>query len=336
MEYYFLFLIPPLIVIAVLKMVLHETISWREMAIQLIVCVVIVGAVFFAGRYQGVGDNLVRNGYVTGKERVEVSCSHSYRCRCRTDSDGNTRCQTCYRHSEDYDWRVYTTVEDFDINRTDSRGSDEPERWTRVTIGEPVARTRGYPNYIKASPETLFRNRSTHKGELPEYPETYDYHRFDHAIGDNADIEQWNKSLAENLRKTRSPSNAIVVFTPRGKEYANALREKWLGGKINDVIVVIHGKYPAIDSVTVFSWAKNDLVNVMVRDRLMRQKTADPIRSVNLIVGTINEHHVPRKPEEFEYLLEDATPSTGLTIAILVLGFLLAGGLGWYFHREDF
>ena len=60
-------------------------------------------------------DMLTINGAVTKKFKDTVSCSHSYSCNCRTvmSSDGktsSTQCDTCYEHSEDYDWVVVSNI----------------------------------------------------------------------------------------------------------------------------------------------------------------------------------------------------------------------------------
>src|SRR4051812_22989724 len=72
----------------------------------------VAGAILAFSIFGQTMDEEVWNGHVTSKEQVRVSCSHSYSCNCRQSctSSGKggqsctTVCDTCYEHSNDYDW----------------------------------------------------------------------------------------------------------------------------------------------------------------------------------------------------------------------------------------
>lgn len=141
-----LFLIP--VVIAILFVIYHRK-THEPMETLKITAILTVGSValqsllYVTLTLGKAADVELLNGYVTGKERDVVSCSHSYECMCYyTEScsgSGTSRsctrtrhCSTCYEHSYDVDWDVHTTVGNLTIDRIDRQGLDQPPRWTAV------------------------------------------------------------------------------------------------------------------------------------------------------------------------------------------------------------
>lgn len=165
---------------------LSEIARWKLVGAAVGVGLVLTFAAFYGGKATKTHDTEILNGQVTHKEKNRVSCSHSYSCHCRTDSKGNTSCDTCYEHSHDYNWDVYSTVGELTIDRIDRQGAHEPPRWTVVMPGQPVAMDHGYTNYVKAVPESVFRVDTIYSKEklknipVPGYPlNVYDYHYVD-------------------------------------------------------------------------------------------------------------------------------------------------------------
>src|SRR5690348_12909213 len=103
-----LLLIPLLVFIC--GFFLSQRITWREFGVQVAIQAVIVGIITLIVSCTSMSDVEVWNGYVIDKQKVIVSCSHSYSCFCvnSCDKDNNCTqiCQTCYEHSNDYDWDV--------------------------------------------------------------------------------------------------------------------------------------------------------------------------------------------------------------------------------------
>jgi hypothetical protein len=247
--------IPAVLMTLFFKFFWHEHITTKESMISLganILASAICLGLLYAFLYGKLHDREVISGQVTGKARVQVSCSHSYSCNCRTTCSGSgsnrtcsERCDTCYDHPWDIDWDVYTTLGTYTIDRTDRRGLEQPERWSIVKDGEPVADTNSYRNYLLADPNSLFveLKQGTHNSfKVPDYPNIYDYWKINRVIGPVENAAQLNMTLNERL-KTMGPSkqlNVVVVATKEPKEFYNALMANWRGGKKNDVIMV-HG-----------------------------------------------------------------------------------------------
>ena len=347
--YLLLLLLPPIIVCLVMKWRCHSTISWKEMAVQFVVPLILIAVVWNVSRYAQMQDTEILNGEVTSKKRVWTSCSHSYQCRCRTVYTGSGKnrsshreCDTCYEHFNDWNWTVYTTVGNFDIERVDRRGSYEPPRWSIVAAGQPVAKEHSYLNYIKAAPDSLFHavNAKKYSGDLPKYPGVYDYQYADRVIpfGVNVpNIAVWNQTVAESLIKlgAAKQANIVVVLTNEGTDFADALQAKWLGGKKNDILVVIGTTYPAIKWARVYSWSKHDIINVSLRNDLMESKTLDVNRTVGIIASNVSQYYERKPLEDFEYLADEAVPSTWVMVLALIIGFGASIWMGIYFHQNE-
>lgn len=205
-------------------------------------------------------DTEILNGYVTGKERNKVSCSHSYECMCyyTTSCSGTgtnrsctqTRhCSTCYEHSYDVDWDVHTTVGNLEIDRIDRQGLREPPRWAQVQVGEPAAQDHAYMNYVLGNKDSLFSKSDQQfaekfKDHIPAYPRIYDYYRVSRVLnmsGMDIPVDYWNDYL-NNTLKTLGAAKQVnivwVVTSGQPVEYFQGLIYAWNGGKKNDVVIV--------------------------------------------------------------------------------------------------
>lgn len=347
-SYILLLFIPAIIVMVGFKLYCHDTISWKQMIIQLVVPMVIVIFVMNVSRYSMLADTEILNGKVTGKKQEYRSCSHSYSCNCRTVTSGSgsnrsssTVCDTCYEHSNDWDWEVYSTVGDFTIDRVDRRGVEEPSRWSIVKNDQPVAIEHDYVNYIQAAPDSLmhYTKAKMYKGPLPRYPSIYDYqyvNRVQSVGGTVPNLEAWNALLSRSLNDlgAQRQVNVNLIFTTKKPIFADALRAAWLGGKKNDVTVVIGTTYPTIRWVRVFSWAKQDIINVALRNELLESKTLDPNRTIGIVTQNITRYYQRRPMADFAYLAEEAVPPTWTIIIALILSLAASVGLGIMFHRE--
>lgn len=345
---YLAILIIPLLIPFIAKLLFHNKICWKELGINALVVVLFVTICYMAGAYSQAWDNEIWNGEVTTKKSVRVSCEHSYSCRCRTVSCGKdcttTHCDTCYEHFYDINWNLYTSIgETITINRINRQGTQEPPRFTKATTGDPVAIKKSYLNYIKAAPDSLFNFDKILDGTypVPTYPlGIYDYHYVNRVIPvgvDIPDIDKWNYGLAKILNKL-GPSreaNIILIFTKHDPKFYFALRNKWLGGKKNDVVVVIGtSQYPKIDWVEVMSWTNNELYKIQLRDDLLSLGSID-----FKILDTINTHTIKdfkrRDMTEFDYLKDEIEPPTWLLILTFILGTGISLGLAWFFHRNN-
>lgn len=292
-----------------------------------------------------VWDRQIMNGEVTKKYRDTVSCSHSYSCNCHTVTRGSGKdrytteeCDTCYEHRHDYDWVVETTVGNLDIDRVNRQGDEEPPRFTKVVIGEPASREGTFKNYIKAAPQSLFNNQLL-QSPMPEvaYPNVYDYYRINRVLCVGCTVPQVIRDRV-NLRmnmalKQLGPKrhlNIVVVFTNQPQSYTQVLQARWVGGKQNDIVVLLNpGQWSS-----AFSFSKTTLVNYEMQDSINAVKFegdyADALSDA-IIAGT--KSFVRKHMSEYEYLKADIHPSMGAIILCLILN--LAFAVGFFFGVRD-
>lgn len=311
-------------------------VSPQEAMIGSAMYLMIMGAVYFTGTYTEGRDTAILNGQVTAKERETVSCSHSYRCRCYTTCSGgkhrscSTHCSTCYEHSHDYDWVVKSTVGSVDIDRVDRQGVEEPKRWTDAVVGEPFAKETSYYNYIKAAPFSIFnRTQLESKVPVPGYISVYDYYRINRVIDFGAGVGNTsvlNARLNDYLRSLgpAKKANVVVIFHNKGPNFAETAKAKMLGGKFNDLTVLIEtDKSGTIKGVNVFSWSKSDMVNISTRDQILDIGKVDQVKIADAIAYNIGKYFTYRSAKEFEYLDDETYISDTLFTLLVVLGILL-------------
>jgi hypothetical protein len=347
-----LLFIIPLLVILGFFILTKGTITFKEVLVQIGVQAIVAGISVAILYYSDTHDTEIWNGRVTAKSRDVVSCSHSYRCRCYTTCYGSGQnrhctehCQTCYRHDFDVDWTVKTTVGSLEISREDSQGLIEPKRWSAVVIGEPASRENSYTNYIKAAPGTLFKYQGfveKFETSFPKYPKVNDYYRVSRVFNISQakiDVASWDNQLdlinAELGHKKQS--NAILIITNQpSTDWYYGLEQYWIGGKKNDVVVVI-----SVDSTNVIRWAKamawtdNNMLKVAMRDDIMDIGKLDQPAIMSAIRKNIEAHYVRKPMKDFEYLKSSITPTPlGFGIS-MIIGLTISVGLGIFMHKED-
>lgn len=348
---FFVLLALPLLV-AVAGFILLKGITWKEFALQVVAQILVAGVsavcVFCANTH----DVEVWNGRVTNKAQVQVPCSHSYQCNCRQvctgsgkDRSCSQQCDTCYEHFADYDWDVYTSNgEVITIARIDRQGVHTPPRWKSTQIGEPTAVRHAYTSYIKGSPDSLFRHQGSsdkYKGKIPEYPnDVYDYYRLNRfvSMGVAADVHAWNEALSEVNADVGSPrqANVIVVLTREPRDWFYALQETWIGGKKNDIVLVV-----GVDAedkpawVEVMAWTIDPIFKVKLRDDIIDEGVLTPKKVVDAIRRNVMHYHKRKPMADFEYLKAAIMPSTTEWVITLIIGLAVAIGLAWLFHVHD-
>lgn len=292
----------------------------------------------------------ILNGQITGKKMHRVSCEHSYQCMCVTVSTGKnsstTICQTCYEHPFDQDWDVYSSVGNFAIEREDSQGLVEPKRWDQVKIGEPASKKEYVTNYILASPDSLFHTKSFQDDNvkygkwLPSYNTVYDYYRYHHVynmVPSLKESKQYNDAIGNILKSlgAKKQVNIDMVFVPTDdRNYKNALARHWLGGKKNDVVVVIGiTQYPKIAFADAFTFA-NSTHNEMLVVKLQQDiEAVGDVSKVNDVVNVINDDTTKYfhrdNMSNYKYLKDDFVPSgkalfwSGLFYFLILIGALI-------------
>lgn len=354
-DLFWLILAIPLLWPFAAKVIFHTSITWAEMALNVVIALVLAAGLWQAGRYGQAMDTEIWNGEVTGKDRVRVSCSHSYSCNCRmessTGSDGKTVsrqvCDTCYEHPYDVDWKVRSNVGDFTINRVDRQGVVEPPRWTRVERGEPVAMAYRYLNWVKAAAHSLFHEEKGEaerfEGLIPDYPaRIYDYHRLDRvlAVGvDLPDLKSWNADLSLLLKRLgpqREANIVLVIVKTPDPGYIHALQAAWQGAKKNDIVLAVGvTDPPRIAWARAFSWSKDPMLDILLRDEVESLGNLDREAVLGIVDRAAWDHFKRRPIEEFEYLKDEVDPPGWVVILTAILAFASSFGLTWVFHRVD-
>lgn len=331
-------------------------ISLREFLIMIGAIVVVITVGYFASRMASTLDVEVWNGRVVNKKKEWTSCEHSYSCNCRQECSGSgnnincsTVCDTCYEHFNDWNWVVYTTNnEKIHITRVDRQGTAEPPRFTQVKIGEPTALTHSYTNYIKGSPWSILKRQGLterFKNLIPPYPQKiYNYHYLDRFLAlkpmPSSQVQLWNKNLMEinaDLGKKKQVNIIFIVVPTEDSSYLHALEEAWIGGKKNDLIVIIGTtNFPKIDWVRVMSWTRIEELKVSLQDSLENIGNLETREEIIKSVKEQVDRLFVRTPmRDFEYLMAGIQPPRWALIILLTVGLGLSAGLTIYFYKND-
>jgi hypothetical protein len=363
MENFFLLLLIPVIWALIARLIFKTTITWKEMGLQILASIVVVGVVYGAGMYNQTADFEVWNGKITEKVREHGSYIRSYRCNCVTTctGSGNSRtcsetCQTCYENHYTVDWFVKSTIGNIGIKSLDRTSRSvydtlDPAAYTEAYVGEGCAATRPYKNYIKAVPESLFNDADIAADAefaplIPPYPKIHSFYKINRVLAMGVpvkSVDKWDLHLRDRLRAIGPAKQAniilILVNTP-DQSYRYSLERAWLGGKKNDVIVIMGvPDYPAIswvDTITLGSNSGNELMTVMMRDNIMALETVDDyVEVIDTIAGTVEGHFDRKSMEDFKYLEDEIEPPTWVIGLAIGLSILISIGLTLYFHLQD-
>lgn len=362
---YLIFVILPVIVTPwIAKLIWRRDVKLIEVAASCAIGILASVIVYACGMASQTTDTEIISGEVVSKDSQHVSCSHSYDCNCRmvripqtctgtgtnrtcTGGGSERKCDTCYEHSYDVNWSVRTNIGDFGIDRIDRQGVSTPPRWARVVNGDPVAKTRYFTNYVKAAPESLFHAHADLVGKfdsmIPAYPSSvYDYYRLDRAISVGVpvpDLADWNQDLSLLMRKLgpQRQANVIVIFVNTADQsYLHALEGKWVGGKKNDIIVLIGTtSYPKIDWVAISSWTDKALFKVHLRDDINALQTIDRLAVMKAIETNTMATFERKQMKDFEYLKYSIEPPFWVLTLAIILGIIASLGCSYMFYRNN-
>lgn len=351
-------LIIPLIICGISFILGKHHVTLQEalihLAIQVFIAIASILIIFSANT----SDIEIINGKVISKDRNEVWCEHSYRCRCREVCSGSgedrschEECDTCYEHSYDVDWNLHTDVNHstniINIHRVDRQGLTEPNRWTIAKIGDPVAIRSSYTNYIKGASDTLFKYKSElekYKNFLPQYPsDIYDYHYLDRVILINTSLKEplseWNSLIQQvnsNLGVQKQVNIILIITKGLSPDYYYALQQHWIGGKKNDAIIIIDiNKDYDIIWTNVIAWTNNNIFQVKLRDALLDLKKLDQEKVILTIEEITHKYYSRRSMSDFEYLKKSIKPSFKQLLIAGIFGILSSLGLAIYFNQNE-
>ena len=316
--------------------------TWKECVAHLIAVPAVLSLLFFGAetivRTTSLQDIEIISGQVTNKRRIQDTYQESYDCYCTTDGKGNRTCQTCVRTKYTVDWKVYTSVGNHTIKSLDSRSSSvyltpDPKRYLDAYNGEAAAANHTYKNYMLGVPKEYLYNDNLGAprellAKIPEYPSTFDYYRVDRVVTIDDVITPrehayFSANLAHMLR-TLGPQKEVNIIMVIGKpepKLMYAVREKWNGGKKNDVIIVFNiNDDKSLDDVHVLTWDKNHYFKIRLQDELLAYGVFDN-GIMPKIHDTIRDHYTRPEMKDYEHLREHVqTPRWLLIIFFIILG----------------
>lgn len=355
MSVFLVLLIPPLVALLALA-IGKGAISLKELLVQETIVFLLVGISYAIALHCRTSDVETWNGVVAGKQKSSEHCCHPYCCQtcqsCSTDSKGNTTChsyccQTCYWHSYDVRWDAWSSnSENIYANGCNSPSTGEPERYTAIRIGEPTAVEHEFTNYIKGNPDSLLRREGAMNNfglKIPPYPQVYDLYRSQRFLTVGVKVPDpvgLNERLSEINAKWGAPKKVniiTVVVREADEKYLEALREAWLGGKINDIVVVV-GLYDDSSTIAwagVISWTKSEQVKVDLRNAIMALGQFDPQKFLQVVEQEVSSKYEHRRISDFEYLKASIEPSSTAKTVIWVLSLVLTIFLSAYFWIND-
>ena len=340
------------------RLIWRRRITWKEVAIHEVVVMAVIGIGYAIGRADRKSDTEIWNGTISRKWTEQVGCCHSYNCNPHTcvnpclDSDGDmTVCietcwDTCYHHKADVAYHAVTSNSESVFNDGCHPPDDAPPaRWQQIVEGEPTAIEHAFENYIKAAPGASPWKRDLaekYRAQIPEYPRVHDLYRVQRVLTKGVmlpDVDALNTRLSEINGKlgARKQVNAILVVTAAKKpEYADALSAAWLGGKKNDLIVVVGlPSGSEIAWVRAISWTKVTAVKEGIEKGVLRLGVFRGPEVLRVIEDEVAARFVRRPMADFAYLAASIEPTPTALWILFALGLLLAVGLQWFFWTHD-
>ncbi len=323
----------------------------KELGVQVGASLIIIGIGYYIALSYRMGDTEHWNGVIAKKWRDTGSCCHSYPCNphpCNCDDKGNcsTCWDTCYEHGSDKTWNAVTSNGEPAYYQGCGRpGASDPARWQAIIVGEPTSVEHSYENPIKGNPDSILRRQGFAEkfgAALPEYPKVYDLYRAIKFLTPGISvpgIQDLNARLSETNAKLGALKKVNIITVVTGQsdpQFAEALREHWLGGKKNDIVVVIGApRFPQIAWVDIISWTKSEDVKVDLRHRLLDLKEFDGPKAIKIIQEEVFGKFVHRSMSDFEYLKSTVEPSDFAFWTLFSIALALSIGLQWYFWKND-
>lgn len=333
--------VPPIVILgfrAIGKMEHEVTIT--EVAALIVICSLLSVPGYFAAKNAAMSDYEFWNGRVSDKPDGTQSCCHCRTVCDRRDDDGHCTAshQEC-DHTRDYWWAVDYTTGDRITVESCSGSSRPPRAWVEVEIGDVATIPHSYKNFLKADPESVYRQSdlAVSFGErVPAYPGRVGLHWANKAIeiGNTPwDSRLWNSLLMEmnadlNQKGRRKKVNVVVVVTDyRTAEAAKSVEHEWLYGKMNDAIFVF-GVDPSgsvLWSELVSTPGHQEAFKTAVRHGFKGDDITDNSALYHKIEAMTEAHWRWDGIDDFKYLASAAKPPTWAIILLYLFAALISG-----------
>ncbi len=345
----------PLLVGAGAYLLGKRQVTLAEAGVQVIVVAALMLVGYYVAQWSSLQDYEIWNGRIASKSSGAEVCCHTYECNCREVCRGSgldrrcsRSCDRCTMHDQDLFWRATSTNREIVYeSRCNAPESGEPAEWAAIRVGEPTAWEHQFTNYVKAAPEDFFvapevAERFT--AELPAYPRPQGFRarRFLFAGVEEPRAGELDAALAElnaDLGPVKQVNVIVVVTASADPLYFDALARHWLGGKKNDVVLVLGApRYPAIAWARVMAWNEARVAEDAFKDALASRIEGlgrfDGERVLAALRAEISESYRRRPFGELEHLGARATPPGWAVAALYGAALLLSAGLQTYFWRN--
>ena len=248
---------------------------------------------FYAALWFAASSYEIISGTVVDKSVIYDPTTESYSCG--TDSKGNSK--TCTRTVPRWRFEVEADVGTW-YEHSYSRLT-VPTVYSRAKVGEAFAKEKMFMNYQYVNDETVLVNKlDAYDGWLPDYPSVYDGYKVNRALSNVVDVSELNVALANAERvwgKKYGVNVTAAVVHEKAEMFPNALRNKWVGGKKNDVVLTlfINADKKVVRS-NVFSRSTSTKrtteyadFNTTLRENAARIETLDVQKLVSVIDATL-------------------------------------------------
>lgn len=314
----------------------------KELALQEGIVSLIVVIMYFVMLSGRTSDVEFLNGSIAEKHTDTMGCCHSYPCNCRQECSGTensrsctTVCDTCYEHFHDVYWEASsTTGRQVYSNTCNSPSSNMPRRWEQIYVGEPTTEEHSYTNYIKGNPNSILRREAVSPSllaQVPEYPEVYDYYRASRVLDlgvVGVNVGELNHELDfvnSQLGAKRQVDIILILTRESDPAFSEAVRQKWLGGKKNDVVVIVGmPSFPDIAWVDTVSWTQQEVMKINIRDNVLAMRVFNGHNVLGILASEIDKGFQRRRMRDFKYLSAGIEPSKGQAIALFIVAALLS------------
>jgi hypothetical protein len=134
----------------------------------------------------------------------------------------------------------------------------------------------------------------------------------------------------------KKEANFVVAFVNgNNPTYAQALERAWIGGKKNDVVLILGTpKYPEISWVRVLSWTDKQDFKIKLRDDVLALKVVDRERIIQAMVQNTDKLFLRKQMSDFEYLKYEIDPPLWVTIFTFLTSAAASVFMSIYFSKN--
>src|SRR6185437_416291 len=129
----------------------------------------------------------------------------------------------------------------------------------------------------------------------------------------------------------------ILILTEEvDPTFAEAVRQKWIGGKKNDVVVIVGmtGAHELLWVDTV-SWTQSETMKINIRDNVLAMHTFDGHKVLGIMAFEIDQGFNRRHMKEFKYLASGVEPTKTQMIVLFIIAGILAIGMSIFCYLVD-